>query len=214
MNRNLRGLPSGVVLTAANLTAATSFYGALFDWKESEKGASGRIATYLLHGQPVAGVSPQMGALRSKWRVFLNVADINETAKAVVAAGGKVVQETPALGNSGRFAVLADPFGAEFAVSEDENKVAAAANEPGAFAWSELITDDVLAVSKFYGDVFGWTLSAPLLDDQLGRREWLADGRPIAGLLPRPPAMPKGIAPYWDVFFEVADPAATLEKAV
>jgi predicted enzyme related to lactoylglutathione lyase len=172
------------------------------------------IDVCLLHGRIVAGISPQMGGLGSKWRVYVNVADIKETAKAVVTAGGKVIQETTTLGNLGSFAVFADPFGTEFAVRQGENKVTSATNGLGTFAWTELITDDLLAVSKFYGDLFGWTLGAPLPGDQLGRREWLANGRPIAGLLPRPPAMPKEIPRYWDVFFEVADPAATVEKAV
>jgi predicted enzyme related to lactoylglutathione lyase len=29
--------------------------------------------------------------------------------------------------------------------------------KPGAFAWSELIADDVQGAAAFYGDVFGWT---------------------------------------------------------
>jgi uncharacterized protein len=205
--------PSGVILTAENPTAAASFYSALLGWKVSDKYAPDGIDVCLLYGRTVAGISPQMGGLGSKWRVYVNVADIKETAKAVFTAGGKVIQETT-LGNLGSFAVFADPFGTEFAVRQGENKVTSAPNRLGTFAWTELITDDLLAVSKFYGDLFGWTLGAPLPGDQLGHREWLANGRPIAGLLPRPPAMPKEIPPYWDVFFEVADLAATVEKAV
>ena len=206
--------PNGVILTAEDPTAAASFYSALLGWKVSDKYAPDGIHVCLLHGRSVAGISPQMGGLGSKWRVYVNVADIQETAKAVVTVGGKVIQETTTLGNLGSFAVFADPSGTEFAARQGENKVTSATNGLGTFAWTELITDDLPAVSKFYGDLFGWTLGAPLPGDQLGRREWLANGRPIAGLLPRPPAMPKEIPPYWDVFFEVADPAATVEKAV
>jgi predicted enzyme related to lactoylglutathione lyase len=96
------------------------------------------------------------------------------------------IQETTTLGDLGSFAVFADPFGTEFAARQGENKVTRPANGLGTFAWTELTTDDLPAVSKFYGDLFGWTLGAPLPGDQLGRREWLVNGRPIAGLLPRP----------------------------
>lgn len=49
--------------------------------------------------------------------------------------------------------------------------------------------------------------------DASDRREWQLGGRSIAGLLPRPPAMPAEIPPYWDVYFAVEDPSATAEAA-
>jgi predicted enzyme related to lactoylglutathione lyase len=60
--------------------------------------------------------------------------------------------------------------------------------------------------------VFGWTVTGP--EGPLGRREWQHGGRSVAGLLPRPPAMAKDIPPYWDVYFTVADAAASAQAAV
>jgi uncharacterized protein len=84
-------------------------------------------------------------------------------------------------------------------------------NEPGALTWGELITDDAQASAEFYRDAFGWELSEPV--GPLNRREWRVDGRPIAGLLPRPPAMPPAMPVYWDTYFGAADPAAAIKLA-
>ena len=45
------------------------------------------------------------------------------------------------------------------------------------------------------------------------RQEWELGGRPIAGMLPRPSAMPPAMRPYWDAYFAVAETDATVETA-
>ncbi|MEA2655717.1 MAG: uncharacterized protein QOI23_1082, partial [Chloroflexota bacterium] len=189
-------------------------YEALFGWQGPERTATGPAQEVrFLRGQPVAGIRPMAGALESRWRIHVGVADAQETGRKVVAAGGKLVVEPTRLGTHGRFAGFADTAGVEFAVWEaGDHKGAGLIAEQGAFAWSELITDDAGMSAAFYGAVFGWTLTAPAADDRSRRCEWQWRGRSIAGLLPRPPAMPKEIRPYWDVFFGVSDPAAAVES--
>lgn len=208
------GAPYWAALTVPDVAAATSFYGALFGWQGPEPTATGPAQEVrFLRGQPVAGIRPMAGALQSRWRIHVNVADALQTARKVVATGGKLVVEPTRLGTHGRFAVFADTAGAEFAVWEaGDHKGAGLIAEPGTFAWSELITDDARLSAAFYGGVFGWTLTAPAADDHSQRREWVLRGRSIAGLLPRPAAMPKEIPVYWDVFFGVSDPAAAVES--
>jgi predicted enzyme related to lactoylglutathione lyase len=208
------GAPYWAVLTAPDIAAASSFYEALFGWQGPERTATGPAQEVrFLRGLPVAGVRPTAGALQARWRMHVNVADAQDTARKVIATGGKLVVEPTRLATHGRFAVFADTSGAELAVWEaGDHKGAGLIAEPGALAWSELITDDVGLSAAFYGAVFGWTLAAPAADDRSQRREWQSRGRSIAGLLPRPSAMPKEIPPYWDVFFGVSDPAATVES--
>ena len=67
------------------------------------------------------------------------------------------------------------------------------------------------ASAEFYRGAFGWDLSEP--SGPLNRREWLVDGRPIAGLLPRPAAMPAETPVYWDTYFGTADPDAAITLA-
>jgi predicted enzyme related to lactoylglutathione lyase len=208
------GMPYWTALTAADVAAADSFYGALFGWERAEPPAAEPTENArVLRGRKVAGISPLIGALPSRWRIYVNVADAGDTVQKAVATGGKLLVAPTRLGSRGRFAVLADTEGAELAVWEaGDHKGAGLLAEPGAFAWSELITDDVGLSAAFYRAVFDWTLTAPAADDPSQRREWQSRGRPVAGMLPRPPAMPKEIPPYWDVFFGVSDPAATVER--
>jgi predicted enzyme related to lactoylglutathione lyase len=206
------GAPYWVALHTEDLAGAARFYGALFGWQAPASSAKTAAAElFLLRGLPVAGIEARTGPGRSVWQTFVNVADADETAHVVTRAGGRVVRAPAELGTAGRLAVFADPFGAQFAVWQPgERKGAGVVDEPGAYAWSELIADDVAAAAAFYGAVFGWTLTTAAADDPLRRSEWQLRGRSIAGLLPRPPAMPKEIPPYWDVYFAVADSAATV----
>lgn len=210
------GLPSWTVLTAENPRAAAQFYGALLGWKNSDAvGSNSFYEVQLLQGIPVGAISPKTGSLQPKWRIHIGVASVQEITIAIIAAGGKIVEEPVSVGSNEKFAVFADPSGVEFAVHEGrESNDTGIVNASGAFAWSELITDDVLAAYVFYNTVFGWKLSVPVQGDKLGRREWLVYGHAIAGLLPRPTTMPKEIPPYWDVFFSVEDPAKTVENAI
>lgn len=208
------GAPYWVTLTTPDVVAASNFYGGLLGWQGPDRAATNPAQELrFLGGEPVAAIRPTTGALQSRWRVHVNVADAQETVRKVVATGGKLIAGPTKLGTSGRFAVFADHSGAEFAIWEaGDHRGAGIIGEPGAFAWTELITDDVGQSAAFYGAVFGWTLTSPNADDRSQRREWQVRGRSIAGLLPRPPAMPKEIPPYWDVFFGVSDPAAAVES--
>ena len=207
------GVPSWVALATDDPAAAAKFYDSLLGWQTGEpaNGADDRV--HILRGLPVAAIGPKLERLRAAWRLHVNVANADELVRRATASGGTLLREPTTVGNQGRFAVLADPSGAELALWQaDEHKGAGVLDEPGALAWSELITDDVQASLAFYGEVFGWTLTRPASGDASQRREWQARGRSIAGLLPRPSAMPREISPYWDVFFGVADPSATVDQ--
>jgi uncharacterized protein len=213
--KEIYGIPSWVVLTAEDPKAATQFYRALLGWKSSDAVASNSLyEVQLLQGIPVAAISQKIQSLQSKWRTHINVANLEEITKKIIAAGGKIVHEPISVGNEEKYAVFADTSGVEFAIHEgrkyNETEIV---NTPGAFAWSELITDDVHNSYTFYNSVFEWALSEPLPGDNTGRREWLVNGHPIAGLFPRPATMPKEIPAYWDVFFSVNDPATIVKEA-
>ena len=207
------GVPSWVVLTAADANAAANFYEKLFGWNKPEE-ATLNSGVRILNEIPVAGINQHAGALQPKWRIHIDVADLHKTAETILKAGGKIVQTSSGTEGNERYTVVADPFGVEFVVHEGRKQDASPLTGQGTFVWSELISDDVQASLEFYNQVFGWTLSEPIEGDFLGRREWLLNGLPIAGLLPRPAAMPKEIPPYWDVFFAVDSPAETVKNAI
>lgn len=72
-----------------------------------------------VEGQPLAGILPRrpdMPEGPAAWDIYFDVADVDETAKTVIAAGGKVIAEPFDLPVGARMAVLQDPQGAVFEV--------------------------------------------------------------------------------------------------
>ncbi|MFD3457872.1 VOC family protein [Streptomyces sp. NPDC058691] len=195
------GTTCWVELGSPDPESAATFYGALFGWEFAEDTARGAgHRTAMLHGRPVAGFRPAGEPAPPAWTTFVTVDDAVTAAAAVTAAGG-IVLSSPGLNG---VVHVADPGGARFALSEGGARHAVMdAHEPGTFAWSELITDDVEASTAFYGSLFSWVAGAP--EAPLGRRAWHLEGTQVALLLPRPPAMPQEIPPYWDAYFTVAD---------
>jgi len=206
------GVPYWVALNTKDPAAAAKFYCALLGWEAAAAAAKAVMRdVYVLRGLPVAGIGRSTESERPAWRTYVNVADVEEVARKVIAAGGTLVVAPTTVADAGRFVVFADPFGARIAAWQaGELKGAGLIQEPGAYAWSELIIDDVDGAAAFYGAVFGWMLTKPVPGDPLQRREWQVSGRSVAGLLPRPPAMPKEIPPYWDVYFAVSDATAAV----
>jgi len=95
---------------------SAAFYAAVLGQPVEPMGVEGfDYATINVDGRPVAGIygDPQGGAPR--WVTYFAVDDADEAARTVVAQGGTVVSE-PKDSPYGRFAVVRDPFGAEFAV--------------------------------------------------------------------------------------------------
>jgi uncharacterized protein len=200
------GAPAWVELTTPDIADGERFYGRLFGWRFIDGPFGAQSRTGALRGRPVAGLRADSGAQRAAWTTYISVRDAAGTAVQVAAAGGKTLISAASMAGAGTAVVLADHSGARFGVWQPGEFLGAGiVGQPGTSGWSELITDDVDASSAFYASVFGWTLARS--EGALGRREWQLNGRPVAGLLPRPPAMPADMPPYWDVYFTVADAA-------
>ncbi|MCZ4604977.1 VOC family protein [Streptomyces sp. Lzd4kr] len=208
------GAPAWVELNTPDAEVSTRFYGQLFGWTFTD-GFGGQPQSQLaeLDGRPVAAVTATPAALHGSWTTFVNVTDAAKAVEKITAAGGSVLTGPRSLGTTGRSAEVADHAGTRFGLWEvGEYHDFGVASEPGAFHGGELITDDVGASSAFYGQVFGWTLGEPY--GPLNRRDWQLGGRSVSVLLPRPPAMPAEMPPYWDACFTVADAAQTADAAV
>ena len=81
----------------------------------------------------------------------------------------------------------------------------------GAISWSELMTSDVEAAKKFYGQLFGWELEqadVPEIEYTVVR----SNGREIAGMMTLPPEA-AGAPPNWGIYITVDDVDATAAKA-
>ena len=211
MGTGQSGVPSGVELATTNVESAARFYGQLFGWGRHEHQEDGERLTLTQRDRSAASVEPQSAGERSAWTMQIAVVDVDETSEKVVAAAGRIVVPHHHDAVRGGYAVAADPSGARFAMCQvDGDPGDRMAHEPGMFAQGELISDDVEASAAFYGSVFRWSLGDP--EGPLGRREWKLNDRSISLLLPRPPTMPEGLPPYWDVYFAVRAAATTVEQ--
>jgi predicted enzyme related to lactoylglutathione lyase len=81
----------------------------------------------------------------------------------------------------------------------------------GSISWSELITSDVPAAKKFYGDLFGWKFEDMPMEDTVYSAVSANDDE-VAGIMPFPPDTPP-MPPNWGLYITVDDVDATAEKA-
>jgi hypothetical protein len=114
--------PGGLVWEDARLAdpeAAKRFYSGVFGFTyESFEGAPEQYWTFHRGGDPLGGIGGMMGAPEgtpSHWLTYFAVADTDAALAAARDAGGAVV-DGPDDSPFGRIGVLADPFGATFAV--------------------------------------------------------------------------------------------------
>jgi predicted enzyme related to lactoylglutathione lyase len=102
----------------ADPDAARQFYGAVFDFSWEEIPGADGYTTFNSDGPPLGGLSGISPGLPTGWSTCFSVASCDDAVAAVEAAGGKVLmaaQDT----EFGRFAVVADPWGASFSVMSE-----------------------------------------------------------------------------------------------
>ncbi|MEJ3656405.1 VOC family protein [Actinomycetes bacterium KLBMP 9759] len=116
--------PGSLTWTDARLTdpaAGKDFYSAVFGYTyDPVPGAPDDYATFAVNGAVAGGIGGMMGSpegVPSHWLSYFSVADVDTTIATAQSAGATVAM--PAANTAfGRMAVLADPFGATFAVHQ------------------------------------------------------------------------------------------------
>ncbi len=101
-------------------TVARAFYSELFGWTADIQWM-GLVSycSFLNHGQPVAGMlahSEEWHPRSPEWLVYIAVQDCDTTASEAVSLGGDVLSPPTDIPGVGRFAVVRDPQGAQFAI--------------------------------------------------------------------------------------------------
>jgi predicted enzyme related to lactoylglutathione lyase len=105
-------------LGTRDVDAAKRFYGAVFGWTA---GGDDNYIQWQLDGKSIGGCNDMnaMGMpeqIPAHWLVYFAVKSCDETAERVKELGGTVNMPPMDIPNMGRFAVVADPQGAVFAV--------------------------------------------------------------------------------------------------
>ncbi len=196
------GTPSWVDIGVPDIAAAASFYSGLFGWETQDMGEeAGHYTMCLLRGKPVAAIGPAMNPGPPAWMTYITVADVDETAAAITAAGGTVVVPPMDVMTAGRMAVASDPTGAFFSIWQAGESIGAEiVNEPGTLCWNELSTRDVDAALAFYETVFG--LVAQRSPEY---NEFKLGDAIVGGCMQMPAEMPAEVPANWLAYFAVAD---------
>jgi len=203
------GVPSWVDVSSSDFEKSKRFYSEMFGW-EIQQGSEefGGYSMAVLNGSNVAGVTPATPEAPSVWSTYVDVASVDDTLAKATAAGATTIAGAMDVGESGRLAVFADPEGAVIGLWQaKEHKGAGLVNEPGTWAWSELMCDDPESEKAFYAATFGW--GAVTQGEGPGAyTEWQVKDRSVGGMMKKPMEMPS----FWGVYIAVADVHAAAKK--
>lgn len=200
---------------------AVEFYTAITDWGTTLWEGSGEdmppYTMWALGGKPFGGTMPLpeeaiAGGAPTHWIAYIGTPDVDGTVKQAERLGATVFVPPTDVPTVGRFAILADPHGAVFAVftpSEDEPEEPAA-NAPGAFSWHELQAGSLDEAFDFYSALFEWKKTDAFDMGALGTYQMYGTGETTyGGMFRKPDEMPLA---SWLHYITVADIEATVAK--
>jgi predicted enzyme related to lactoylglutathione lyase len=207
-------------LMTTDTKAAEEFYDAVVGWRSEDSGMPDAGYTlFLANGVRVAGLMtiPE-GAAQMKappaWIGYIGVDDVDAAAKKVAELGGKVHREPDDIPTIGRFAIVADPHGAVFALFKgtgDGEMPELAQNANGNVGWHELMAGDLSVEFPFYQKMFGWGKDEAMDMGAMGVYQLFThNGAQIGGMMTKTPEIP---APYWGYYFNVDALDAAVERA-
>jgi predicted enzyme related to lactoylglutathione lyase len=167
-------------------------------------------------GAPIGGVGQvEPPGMPPHWLAYIAVANVDAAVKQAESLGGRTAVPGTDIPKVGRFAVLADPQGAVFAVftpgdggqgpgPERDAKI-------GEFSWHELATTDCKKALAFYQAMFGWENTAEHDMGPLGTYYIFGrNGRELGGMsnLTADMKMP----PNWTLYIRVDSADAAAER--
>jgi predicted enzyme related to lactoylglutathione lyase len=177
-------------LATSNQGAAKTFYGGLFGWTANDvpMGPDSFYTMFQLRGTNVGAAYTLMPdeaqhGVPPHWGTYVAVASVDDAIAKAKKLGGTVLADPVDVAEHGRMAALRDPTGAAISLWQaKQHQGVSLWGEVGAFCWSELMTRDTAAATRFYTALFGWktkvtdTASFPYT-------HWQNDGADIGGML-------------------------------
>ncbi len=173
-------------LATSDATGAKAFYNGLFGW-EAEDMPMGEGMFYSMlkkNGRYVGALyhdaQPEMPP---HWKIYLSVANAGDAASKAKSLGGSILMEPFDVFDAGRMAVIQDPSGAVFCAWETKSHPGfGVVDEPRAFCWGELNTNDTRKALTFYRQMFNWGIRGNE-DGSSEYTEFMADGQSIGGMM-------------------------------
>jgi predicted enzyme related to lactoylglutathione lyase len=203
-------------LVSRDAKKAQAFYGEVLGWKVQpfpmgaftyEMIYTGTTADTMIGGY----AAPKSDRQPSHWISYVSVEDVDATAKAAAANGGKVVEAPFDLPGVGRSARIADPQGAELCVFKNATgDPADAPATPGRFFWNELHTSEPTKALPFYEKVLGFSHRSMDMGPGDTYHILSKGGVDRSGVTSH---LPRGVTPHWLPYVFVDDVDVTIARA-
>jgi hypothetical protein len=171
---------------------------------------------WTVNGAPIGGIMalpPEAAGAPPHWLAYIGVRDVDEAARRASDLGATVHVSPQDIPDVGRFAVLADPQGASFAIyAPGSNPGDEQEFQVGQVSWHELLTTDSDAAQRFYFELFGWSITDTFDMGPMGVYAMYGrNGRTYGGIFNKPADMPA--PPHWLLYVRVQDLEAAIERA-
>jgi predicted enzyme related to lactoylglutathione lyase len=197
-------------LITTDSAGAGAFYPRIAGWKSEPWDKNPDYTLWVGKSGPMGGVMrpPEgEGGAPSRWMPYIGTKDLEGTIAAAQEQGARICKEITPIPGAGRFAVLADPQGATFAVyAAGEGAEGGAAKPPqvGEFSWHELATTDIEAALDFYAKLFGWGKGPAHDMGAMGVYQlFTLGGKQVGGIYRLNPQVSEG--PHWLCYVRVSD---------
>ena len=192
-------------LLTTDTAAAQAFYKKIVPWTTVPFAPDGSYTVFNNRaGTGVAGLmtlpaaAKQMGA-PPNWMMYVGTPNVNDTAVRIAQLGGRVLKQPEDIPNTGRFAVVQDPYGVTFGIytpktpGPDKEKPGL-----GDFSWFELYTPNPDGAWNFYQKLFGWEKTTAMDMGEAGVYQMFGRGGgiPNGGIMKPPPGAPAAWLPY------------------
>ena len=206
-------------LATRDVAKAKDFYTKLVGWTydEMDMGPAGKY-NIVKSGEKMAGGMMGMqgevwGDLPSHWGYYIDVADVDATARKVPELGGKVMHGPSDIPDIGRFCVVQDPSGAHvYMMTPTEHAKEPPSPEVGEFLWVELMSHNFAKAKDFFTKLLGWEAQEMPMPNG-AYTLFVKDGANVGGGMQMPPEVPKETPGFWMGYIHVADIDATAKQA-
>jgi hypothetical protein len=205
-------------LMTSDPEAAKGFYTRLIGWGTQPWEGGDMPYTMWANGEkPLGGLMELPAEAREAgapphWMAYVSVPSVDAAVERAKELGGAVYHGPTDIPNVGRFAVLADPQGAVFAVYTSAGESASPAGPPakGEFSWHELATSDAAGAFNFYEDLLGWEKQEAMDMGEAGIYQiYGRGGVPLGGMFNKTAEMPG--PPAWLYYIKVDDVTKAVE---
>jgi len=193
---------------------AVEFYKAITNWEtmlwEGPAEDMPPYTMWALGDKPFGGSMPLpeeaiAGGAPTHWIAYIGTPNVDDTVKKAENLGASIFVQPTDIPTVGRFAIIADPFGAVFAAFTPENEAPEqpAQDTPGAISWHELLSASPDEAFDFYAKLFEWKKIESFDMGPMGKYQMYGQGETMyGGMCRKPDEMPMSA---WLQYITVAD---------